>query len=211
MKPQQIISVCIVLVPLAFSGGYYLGNAARLAPGQKEIEVHFSPQGGCTEAVVNELQRAGKMIQVQAYSFTSRPIAQALVAAQRRGVKVTVILDPSNREDPNSRASSLVAAGVPTYIDPEHPIAHNKIMLIDGLSIVTGSFNFTNAAERANAENLLVIHDDPPLCAAYDQNFREHLAHSAPFQDDPGPRHGRQPTRAKHPRHSHTEQPAESR
>lgn len=201
MKSQQIMSVCIVLVPLAFCGGYYLGNAPRLEPGQPVIEAHFSPHGGCTEAVVSELEGARETIQVQAYSFTSTPIARALVAAHRRGVHVTVILDPSNRKEQNSRVSSLLEAGVPTYVDPQHAIAHNKIMIIDGRSIVTGSFNFTNAAERNNAENLLVIRNDPPLCAAYDQNFRQHLAHSEPFRADSEPRdRERQPSHSKHPR-----------
>jgi hypothetical protein len=39
-------------------------------------------------------------------------------------------------------------AAIPVYIDAEHAIAHNKIMVIDGQTVITGSFNFTNAAEE---------------------------------------------------------------
>ena len=48
--------------------------------------------------------------------------------------------------------------------------------------MITGSFNFTQAAERRNAENLLVIEAKPKLTAAYQRNFNEHLAHAEPCQ-----------------------------
>jgi hypothetical protein len=48
--------------------------------------VHFSPRGGCTEAVVAELNRARQCVLAQAYSFASAPIAKALIEAHRRGV-----------------------------------------------------------------------------------------------------------------------------
>lgn len=59
----------------------------------------------------------------------------------------------------------------PTYIDPAHKIAHNKVMIIDGETAITGSFNFTKAAENGNAENLLVINHAPELAARYTQNW----------------------------------------
>jgi len=64
-----------------------------------KIEVYFSPKGGCTDAVVSALDRATNSIFVQAYSFTSVPIAKALLNAKRRGIKVAVILDKSQRTE----------------------------------------------------------------------------------------------------------------
>jgi phosphatidylserine/phosphatidylglycerophosphate/cardiolipin synthase-like enzyme len=84
---------------------------------------------------------------VQAYSFTSAPIANALVDAHKRGVNVQVILDKSQRTEKYSSADFVARAGIPTFIDAKHAIAHNKIMVIDGYEILTGSFNFTKAAE----------------------------------------------------------------
>ncbi|MGO8698346.1 MAG: phospholipase D family protein [Limisphaerales bacterium] len=147
------------------------------AGSQPAIDVYFSPQGGCTEAVVNALNHAAKTVLVQAYSFTSAPIAKALVNAHRRGVKVEVILDKSQRTERYSSADFVAHAGIPTYIDAKHSIAHNKIMVIDGYEVLTGSFNFTKAAEEHNAENLLVI-QDAPLAAKYAENWRKHLNHS---------------------------------
>src|SRR3974390_3246653 len=123
------------------------------------VRVYFSPHGGTTDAVVNALDHATNSVLVQAYSFTSAPIARALVDSQRRGVKVQVILDKSQRTEKYSEADFLKNEGVPTLIDAQHAIAHNKVMILDGYVVLTGSFNFTRAAEESNAENLLVIND----------------------------------------------------
>src|ERR1039458_7346670 len=85
--------------------------------------------------------------------------AKALVEAHRRGVKVEVVLDRSQRTEKYSSATFVRNEGIPCFIDAQHAIAHNKVMVIDGLTVITGSFNFTKAAEANNAENLLVIQD----------------------------------------------------
>jgi phosphatidylserine/phosphatidylglycerophosphate/cardiolipin synthase-like enzyme len=145
------------------------------------VEVYFSPKGGCTEAVVTELDKAKSTVLVQAYSFTSAPIAKALVEAHKRGVDVRVILDRSQRTEKYSEADFLVNMGIPTWIDAKHAIAHNKIMVIDGETILTGSFNFTTAAEEHNAENLLVIRS-PELATKYTSNWKAHLEHSEKYE-----------------------------
>ena len=84
MKPPQIISTCILLVPLAFVGGYSLGTAARVPPGQPEVEAYFSPNGGCTAAVVRELDRAR-----ESTWLVNRPVCcgQSRAGSQRRWVR----------------------------------------------------------------------------------------------------------------------------
>jgi len=121
---------------------------------------------------------------VQAYSFTSAPLAEALLAAKRRGVSVQVILDRSQRTEKYSEADFLIHNEIPTLIDAKHAIAHNKIMIIDGFVVLTGSFNFTRAAEEKNAENLLII-NDPMLAKAYLENWHLHEQHSEPFTRNP--------------------------
>jgi len=150
-----------------------------------DIKVFFSPKGGCTEAVVENVGKAKSTVLVQAYSFTSAPIAKALVDAAKRGVKVQVILDKSQRTEKYSGADFLLHEGVPTFIDAKHAIAHNKIMVIDSHTILTGSFNFTKAAEENNAENLLVI-DDVLFAKKYTENWQNHLGHSEPYTDEKG-------------------------
>ena len=144
-------------------------------------EVYFSPKGGCTAAVVRELDQAQQTVLVQAYSFTSPPIAAALVAASRRGVRVEAVLDKSNKTGKYSEADFLVNARIPTWIDDRHAIAHNKVMVIDNATVITGSFNFTKAAQERNAENIVVI-DDPRIAAAYRQNIQDRLGQSEPLE-----------------------------
>jgi phosphatidylserine/phosphatidylglycerophosphate/cardiolipin synthase-like enzyme len=119
----------------------------------------FTPGGHCTDIIVQVLGNAKRTILVQAYSFTSAPIAKALLDAHKRGVQVQVILDKSQRSEKYSSADFLANQGVPVLIDAKHAISHNKVMVIDGELVVTGSFNFTKAAQEKNAENLLVIRD----------------------------------------------------
>jgi phosphatidylserine/phosphatidylglycerophosphate/cardiolipin synthase-like enzyme len=139
--------------------------------------VYFSPKGGCTEAIVNEISQAKSEIYVQAYSFTSAPIAKALVDAHKRGVKVEVILDKSQKGEKYTSATFISNAGIPTYIDSIHAIAHNKIMVIDKETVITGSFNFTKAAEAKNAENLLIL-KSKELASQYLMNWTKHKNHS---------------------------------
>ena len=115
------------------------------------------------------MDKAQSTVLVQAYSFTSYKIAKALLDAHKRGVKVEVILDKSQKSDQYSSADFLANSGMSVKIDSEHAIAHNKVMIIDGETVITGSFNFTKAAEENNAENLLVIHDKK-LAERYTKN-----------------------------------------
>jgi len=175
--PGFAILVCLV-VALGCPASQDPKPANQAAPG---IEVYFSPQGGCTEAVVRALDGAKQSVYVQAYGFTSAPIAKALVDAHKRGVQVKVILDKSQRTEKYSSADFVAHAGIPVQIDAKHAIAHNKVMVIDEETVITGSFNFTKAAEESNAENLLVIHSKE-LVAKYLENWKKHSEHSEAYE-----------------------------
>lgn len=175
------------LLGIAFALGVGLGVkfspwVPRPAPHSipKGVQVYFSPRGGCTAAVVRQLDAAKSTVLVQAYSFTSAPIAQALVKAARRGVKVQAIVDDSQRSEKYTEADFLSHSKIPTFIDGKHAIAHNKVMIIDGTIVITGSFNFSKAGEESNAENLLVIHD-PELADRYTENWKKHYAHAEEY------------------------------
>jgi phosphatidylserine/phosphatidylglycerophosphate/cardiolipin synthase-like enzyme len=91
-----------------------------------------------------------------------------------------MLLPYSQRTEKYSSADFLANQGVPTMIDANHAIAHNKIIVIDGETVVTGSFNFTNAAQDKNAENLVIIRDST-LAAQYAQNWETHRQHSQAY------------------------------
>jgi phosphatidylserine/phosphatidylglycerophosphate/cardiolipin synthase-like enzyme len=140
------------------------------------VEVYFSPKGGCTDTIVANINRAQNTIFVQAYSFTSKPIAQALKNAKSRNVEVYIILDKSNRYG-RTLADSVVSWGIETYCDAKHSIAHNKIIIIDSNVVLTGSFNFSSSAEYKNAENLVVIRLYS-IVNKYKENWFSHRTHS---------------------------------
>jgi phosphatidylserine/phosphatidylglycerophosphate/cardiolipin synthase-like enzyme len=104
-------------------------------------------------------------------------VAKVLLNTHKKGVKVEVILDKSQRTQKYSSATFLFNAGIPVKIDTQDAITHNKVVIIDGETVTTGSFNFTSAAMENNAENLLVIHDRK-LAERYIRNCQVHAQHS---------------------------------
>ena len=148
---------------------------------EDNLAVYFSPNGGCTDAIVREIGKASDCVYVLAAQFTYAPIAKALVAAHARGVDVRVIIDHGKNDGEKSEADRLVTGHVPTFTDAQHHTAHNKVILIDHRLIFTGSFNMTRESEAENAENLLMIEGKPKLVAAYEANFKEHLSHSTAY------------------------------
>jgi phosphatidylserine/phosphatidylglycerophosphate/cardiolipin synthase-like enzyme len=169
------LAIIIVILLIVLSTPIHVYSQEKLTT--CNWQVYFSPHVGCTEAIVKELNKAKTTVLVQAYPFTSAPIAKALLNAHKRVVRVEVILDKSQRTDQYSSATFFHNSGIPVKIDAVHAIAHNKLMVIDGETIITGSFNFTKKAEENNAENLLVIRDKK-LAERYTKNWQEHEKHS---------------------------------
>ena len=118
---------------------------------------------------------------MRAYGLTPRPIAEALVGAKTRGVPVTIVLDRSNETSNDSAADYLVTHGIQPRIDSSVTIAHNKVMIIDQSTVLTGSFNFTDSAQKRNAENVLIITGDKTLAAQYRRNFEQRLTASRQY------------------------------
>jgi len=164
----------------------------------------FHPDERGTQAIVDQLDGAKRQVLVQAYSnLTSTPIDRALVDAHKRGVDVQVIMDKSS--EMYSSTTFLVNEGVPTYIDPVHKISDNKVMVIDGKTVITVSFNFTKSAEQRSFFNFLksaarrlfdkpnpfgdcftgpalIINTNPEFATRSTADWKEHLGHSEPYK-----------------------------
>lgn len=136
----------------------------------KNLELCFTPPSGCSAVIEKQISKALFSIYVQAYGMTSPTIVDALIKAHERGVKVRILLDKSNLKDKWSKRSLLVDAGVDVGIDKVSGIAHNKVMIIDEQKVITGSFNFTKAADSRNAENVIII-NDKSVANEYLQNW----------------------------------------
>lgn len=159
-----------------------VGCAQDFAP-NASYQVCFTPASHCRGDIIAEIRQAKKSIYVQAYTFTSWKLANVLVAAKRHSVDVNVILDVSNLQSPhaNKKLIGYLKRNVPTWVDNKVSIAHNKVMIFDGNTVLTGSYNFTNAAEYYNAENVLIIHD-AGLAQQYLQNWRSRQSKSYRLQ-----------------------------
>ena len=156
-------------------------------PASGTVQAAFTPGDDAGKLIADTIDSAHHQVLVQAFSFTHRKIADALIAAKRRGVDVKVIADKDQTHRiPTSLISRIAAEGVPVFIDSDHTSAHNKVMVIDADSpdatLITGSFNFTHAAQYRNAENVLVIRGNAALTDLYLQNWHRHYKHSQPYR-----------------------------
>jgi len=145
------------------------------------VQAQFAPDVSLTQEIAKEIAKAKKTIMVQAYKFTSNTVLQALSAARKSGVTVEVILDKDHRV-PNketlspSLGDSLLYNGVPVYIDSEHAVANNNLMIIDDRLVITGSYSFTDS-EKLYAENIVII-DNAQIAEEYAANWAKHKNHS---------------------------------
>ena len=140
----------------------------------KIVEVCFTPGGNCLHIVEKAILAAEDEIFIQAYVFTSRPIALALIRAHTKGVLIKVLVDRSQLTYKGSQIKRLIKKGIPVWVDEVEGIAHNKVLILDDRYIVTGSYNWTAAAEGRNAENLILI-DHKATNDAYRANWEERL------------------------------------
>ncbi|MDP1613025.1 MAG: phospholipase D family protein [Sulfuritalea sp.] len=172
------LTVCAVAAPLPATG---------------TVEVLFTPWDDAEGAIVRALGEARKSIHVQAYLLTSRSIARALKDAHGRGVAVEILADREmvNKGD-NSQIPKLAAEGIPVWLETRYAIAHNKVLLVDAAGghgvVITGSYNFTWSAQARNAENLLILRDNPALVRRYLDNWQRHRSEAekmgGPNRDD---------------------------
>lgn len=142
-----------------------------------KFNVCFTPPSGCGSLIAQEIVKAKKSIFVQAYGLTSVAIIHQLKQARARGVKVHILLDGSNLSNNDSIYRELKSYGIDVGIDKMPGIAHNKVMIIDKRKVITGSFNFTAAADNKNAENVVLI-DDANIASRYLDNWHERKTQS---------------------------------
>jgi phospholipase D len=135
-----------------------------------KIDTCFSPGGSCGDLICKHLDAAKDEILVQAYSFTSKKIAESLVKAKARGVVVSVMVDRSAAKTKGSMLWLLLQNQIKISYDKVSGLAHNKIMIIDKSRVITGSYNFTSAADNRNSENLLII-DNKDIAKKYLDNW----------------------------------------
>jgi phosphatidylserine/phosphatidylglycerophosphate/cardiolipin synthase-like enzyme len=193
-----IISVAVAATLAAHTVGPMLrnwsnshGGEALAQPTGTNCQVSdpgFSPEGSAITLVDQAIDSAQRTIRLAGYSFNSRDIVVRLIAAKRRGVDVQVVVDMKNNliEDRTGHARAalnhLVAAAIPTRTIDAYRIHHDKYMVIDGKDIQTGSFNYTEAAERYHSENALVVWNCPAKAQQYLTHWQSRWEQGADYR-----------------------------
>ena len=159
----------LLITILAITGAV---NAATLVGSNSSFDVGFSPNGSSLQLVLKSINSAKKSIHVAAYGFTSKPIAEALLNASKRGVEVKIVADEKSNSGKYSATRYLANNRIQVKLDGNYPIFHHKFMIIDGSTLETGSFNYSAAASR-NAENVLVLWNAPSVANSYEQQWQK--------------------------------------
>lgn len=126
-----------------------------LSDGSK-IKNYFSPEGKTEAAILKEVNAAKKSIRFMAFAFTSKSIADAMIAKNKQKISCEGVYDTCQISK-YSTYSDLKSAKIPVYKDGNQALMHEKIMIIDEETVITGSYNFSNNAEHSNNENTLII------------------------------------------------------
>jgi len=150
------------------------------------LTAYFGPNTAITAALNQYLARATRTIRVAMYQLTDQSLAQRLLSAHQRGVRVTLLLDHFHGLDATSQAAPLAHQGLTIYLDHRHKAFHHKWAVIDESVIICGSMNWTDNARTHHAEVVLIIKEAPQLAAQFIAEFDAHVAHSQQVQGPQG-------------------------
>ncbi len=150
------------------------------------IETAFTPGDRIDNLIIAAIAAAKREVLVNAYSFTQRSIARALIAARKRGVSVQVIADSQQAATlPQNVLGELAKGGVTVWLDANYQAAHNKVVIVDAdapnATTITGSYNFTFSAQWHNAENVVILRDNRDVARAYRDNWLRLKAKATPW------------------------------
>lgn len=176
-------AACIVAVHLSTASAQSIPESISA---RGSVQVAFTPWDNAEGMIVDAINRARTEVLVQAYGFTSRTIADALLTAHRRGVRIRLLADREQTfSGDNSRVPDLASAGVSVSLEVRYRSAHNKVMVIDPVSadgaVITGSYNWTYSAQHRNAENVVIFRRSPELLRRYAENWYRHFADALPY------------------------------
>lgn len=167
MTPRTVRSAALVTL---------LGFALALALPASELAVFFGPRkagdpNGLDTQTVKLIKTAKKRINAAVHELRLKSIADALIAAHKKGVQVRMVGEDKYYDNPFMK--QIRAAGIPTKSD-ENPnaIMHNKFLVIDGVRMMTGSYNLTDTCSYNNYNNLVVI-EDPAVAKIFDDEFEQ--------------------------------------
>ncbi|MEZ4671846.1 MAG: phospholipase D-like domain-containing protein [Anaerolineae bacterium] len=139
------------------------------------IQILFAPEDRIVSALAVTLSSAQKSIQFLAFSFTLDDVAGVMQQKANQGVIVQGIFETTGSETRSSELRPLLCSGLEMKQDGNPFVLHHKVMIIDGKTVITGSFNFSAGARDENDENVVII-TDPDLALQYQEEFARRWA-----------------------------------
>ena len=132
-----------------------------------EVENYFSPDSGVAAAILEELEAARSSIYFMAFTFTRTDFTDVMIAKAQNGVTVQGVFESRQISAGADAAwNALTGAGLDVRKDGNSRTMHHKVIIVDGQTVVMGSYNFSKNAEEQNDENILIIHN-ADIAAAY--------------------------------------------
>lgn len=135
------------------------------------VQVYFAPEDGAMDRLIEEVKRAKKSIRFLAFAFTSQRLFDVIIERMNDGVVVEGIFESRHAGWADTKCGPLHAAGAKVRFDANPVPLHHKVVIIDEEVVCTGSFNFTEGADKSNDENMLIIRSEP-IGAAFTREFR---------------------------------------
>lgn len=186
--PWEVLRLAVLFLGMGLTAGCPTGAVAQSSSAAPFVEAGFSPEGTAEVLVLKTIRSARSQVRLLAYSFTSVSVVRELIDAKRRGVDVAIVVDFKNnvQEDRYGKAraalSALANAGINVSTVSGFAIHHDKVIVVDGLHVETGSYNFSEAAARRNSENVLVLWNQPAVAKIYLQHWASRFALATPFR-----------------------------
>ncbi|KAI3634924.1 hypothetical protein MIR68_007305 [Amoeboaphelidium protococcarum] len=160
-KQQQLYPAQSSYSQITQQGNAYpMSNVSTGTATSLSVQTHFFPSEQSFKALVGFLESARFTLDICVFTITDDDIARAILAAHKRGVRVRIISDGEQSKSLGSDVERLASSGVPVKMDKSQQYhMHNKFCVVDGHSVLTGSYNWTKGARNNNQENIVIIHD----------------------------------------------------
>ncbi|AMP36847.1 MULTISPECIES: phospholipase D family protein [Ralstonia solanacearum species complex] len=189
MRARRLGLALAAWLALATGGAALARVEPPVLPAKGTVQAVFTPDDDAEGLLADAIDQAREQVLVQAYLLSNKVITRALLDAHGRGIDVRVLADREQMmRSGGSRVPELAGAGVPVSLEVRYKNAHNKVIVIDPRGshpvLVTGSFNFTQTAQRDNAENVLIVRGDADLAQRYAANWQKHAADALPYKPD---------------------------
>ena len=131
------------------------------------VETYFSPRDTISPIIVKAIDDAEHSLHIAAFTFSHPDIAAAIVRAHERGVSVLFVMDYTQSRLDTCRALELINSGIEVRTRHRRGFQHNKYIVIDSATVITGSYNFAPSADNRNTENMLIIRNAPDVVAEF--------------------------------------------